>query len=104
MSQQLFPGDFAARQAGHAAQHAAQRRFHAGCDLIVAVARGDAFDEGPLLFAVGKSQVVAEGSSFQPTGPMRASQRDSALFGVDYRAVDETRLSGNSDEIDFEQR
>ena len=60
VGEQFVPGDFALLQAGHAAQHAAESGLDAGGDLVVAVAGGDAVDEGPLLVAVGEGQVVAE--------------------------------------------
>jgi hypothetical protein len=60
MRKQVFPGDFTMREAGHAAQHAAESGFDAGGDLVVAVAGGDAVDESALLVAVGEREVVAE--------------------------------------------
>jgi len=62
VGQELFPGDFFAGEACHAAEHAAQCGFNAGGNLVVAVAGGDALNEGAFLVAVGEFQIVAEGS------------------------------------------
>ena len=55
---QLVPGDFAAAVGGHAAQHAGERGFDAGGDLVVELAAGDAVDEAAVLVAVGELEVV----------------------------------------------
>src|ERR1019366_3581124 len=58
--QQIFPGDLVPLIAGHAAQHATQRRFHPGSNLVVRVTGSDAVDKRALLFTVGESQVDGE--------------------------------------------
>ena len=77
MLQQLIPGHFAFLQACHAAQHATKRCLHARGNLVVAVARSDAFNERPLLVAIGEGQVVAKG----PVGGKLSHARTSARRG-----------------------
>ena len=46
--------------AGHAAEHAAQRRLHARGDLVVRWPGCDAVDEAAILVAIGELQIVRE--------------------------------------------
>src|ERR1700733_4535217 len=59
---QLVPGGFAAGVGGCAAQHAGERGFNTGGDLVVELAAGDALNEAAVLFAIGVDEVVGEGA------------------------------------------
>src|SRR6185437_15522951 len=59
---QFVPGGFPAAVSGFATEHASERGFHAGGDLVVVLAAGDALDETAVLVPVGVDQVVGEGA------------------------------------------
>ena len=58
VSEQILPGNFALLQAGHAAQHAAQRGLYAVGDLVVRRPGNDAGDKRAFLIAIGEIQIV----------------------------------------------
>ena len=62
VGEQVLPRDFAPLEAGHAAEHATERGFNAGVDLVVHRTGDDACDEGALLVAIGELEVVEEGA------------------------------------------
>jgi hypothetical protein len=62
VGEEVLPRDFALLEAGHAAEHAAERGFNACGDLVVNGAGDDAGDEGTLLVSIGELEVVEEGA------------------------------------------
>src|SRR5580700_5721298 len=60
--QEILPRDFTVQEAGHATEHATERGFNACGDLVVHGTGDDARDEGALLVAIGKLEVVEEGA------------------------------------------
>jgi hypothetical protein len=59
---ELVPGDLAPGVGGFAAEDAGAVGFHAGGDLVVVLAAGDALDETAVLVAIGVNKVVGEGA------------------------------------------
>jgi len=62
MRQKILPCHFALLEAGHTAEHAAERGFNSSGDLVMHGPGDDAGNERALLISIGELEVVEEGA------------------------------------------